>query len=65
MVKNPVKNPPINAEDMGSIPKSERSPGEGHDNPFQYSAWEISWREEPGRIVTGSQKRHDLVTKQQ
>ena len=65
MVKNPVKNPPVNAEDMGSVPKSERSLGEGHGNPFQYSAWEISWTEEPGRIVKRSQKRHDLVTEQQ
>ena len=37
-----VKNPSAmqNAEDMediGSIPGSERSPGEGNDNPLQYS----------------------------
>ena len=25
-----------NAEDVGSIPGSERSPGEGNGNPFQY-----------------------------
>ena len=24
-------------EDLGSTPGSERSPGEGHGNPFQYS----------------------------
>ena len=28
--------------DMGSIPGSERSPGGGHGNPFQYSCWENS-----------------------
>ena len=35
-----VKNLPANArgpKDMGSIPGSGRSPGEGHGNPFQYS----------------------------
>ena len=31
------KNLPANAEDMGSIPGSGRSPGEGHGNPLQYS----------------------------
>ena len=38
-----VKNPPANAEDVrdaGSIPGSGRSPGEGHDNLFQYSCLE-------------------------
>ena len=28
------------AEDLGSIPGSERSPGEGHGNPLQYSCLE-------------------------
>ena len=35
-----VKNPPANtgdAGDTGSIPGSERSPGEGNSNPLQYS----------------------------
>ena len=31
-----VKNPLANAGDMGSIPASGRSPGEGNGNPFQY-----------------------------
>ena len=35
-----IKNPPANAGDMGSIPGSERSPGEGSGNPFQYSCLE-------------------------
>ena len=50
-----VKNPPANAgdiRDMGSIPRSGRSPGEGHGNPLQYShlenpmdrgAWRATW----------------------
>ena len=29
-----------NAGDLGSIPGSERSPGGGHSNPFQYSCLE-------------------------
>ena len=32
-----VKNPPANAEDLGSTPGLGRSPGEGSGNPFQYS----------------------------
>ena len=32
-----VKNPPASAGDASSIPVSETSPGEGNDNPLQYS----------------------------
>ena len=32
-----VKNLPENAGEMGLIPGSGRSPGEGNDNPLQYS----------------------------
>ena len=38
-----VKNVPANAGDIrevGSIPGSGRSPGEGHGNPLQYSCLE-------------------------
>ena len=42
-----VKNP-VNAGDLGLIPGSGRSPGEGNDNPLQYFCWEIPWTEEPG-----------------
>ena len=35
-----VNNPPANAGDSGSISGSGRSPGEGHDNPLQYSCLE-------------------------
>ena len=38
-----VKNPPANAGDIrdaGSILGLERYPGEGHDNPLQYSCLE-------------------------
>ena len=32
-----IKNPPCNAGDLGSIPGSGRSTGEGNGNPLQYS----------------------------
>ena len=32
-----VKNPPSKAGDSGSVPGSERSPGEGNGNQLQYS----------------------------
>ena len=35
-----VKNPPDNAGDEGLIPVLERSSGEGHGNPLQYSCLE-------------------------
>ena len=35
-----VKNPPVNAGVVGSIPDSERSPGGGNDNLLQYSCLE-------------------------
>ena len=38
-----VKNLPANVgnvRDMGLIPGEGRSPGEGHDNPLQYSCLE-------------------------
>ena len=37
-----VKNPPANAGDVGLIPGPGRSPGEGNDNPLQYSCLENS-----------------------
>ena len=37
-----VKNPPANTGDPGSIPGSGRYPGEGNDNPLQYSGLENS-----------------------
>ena len=61
-----VKNPPSNVGDAGSIPRSQRSPGEGNGNPLQYScvgnptdrrAW---WA-----TVHGVTKELDLATNQQ
>ena len=36
-----------NVGDLGLIPGSGRSPGEGNGNPLQYSCLEIPWMEEP------------------
>ena len=62
-----VKNPPVNAGDVGSFPGLGRSPGEGNSNSLQYSclgnsmvrgAWQA--------IVQGvSRVGHDIMTKQQ
>ena len=49
-----VKNPPANAGDTGdtgSIPESGRSPGEGHDNPLQYSCLENPMDREAQQVM--------------
>ena len=52
-----VKNPPTNAEDLGSIPESGRSPGEGNDTPSSILAWKIPRTVEPGGLQSiGSRK---------
>ena len=52
-----VKNPPANAGDTDSIPGLGKSPGEGSDNPVQYSNLGNPMDEEPGRKQSmGSQK---------
>ena len=38
------------AGDLGSIPGSGRSPGEGNGNHSSILAWEIPWTEEPGGL---------------
>ena len=35
-----IKNLPANSGDVGSVPGSERSPGEGNGHPLQYSCLE-------------------------
>ena len=46
-----------NTGDLGSIPGSGRSPGEGNGNPLQYSCLKNSKTEEPGRLGSmGSQR---------
>ena len=44
------KETACNAGDPGSIPGSEKSPGEGNGYPFRYSCLGNPWTEEPGRL---------------
>ena len=46
----PMGFPSASAGDVGSIPGSGRSLGEGNDNHFSIPAWEIPWTEEPGGL---------------
>ena len=51
-----VKNPPAIARDLGLIPGSERTTGEGNDNPLQYSCLENPVdRQSLQAVVHGSQ----------
>ena len=51
------KESACNAGDLGSIPGSGRSPGQGNGNPLQYSWWKIPWTKEPGGLqFTGLQR---------
>ena len=63
LVTNGVSDGKVSAHkvgDLGSIPGSGRSPGEGNGNPLQYPAWKIPWTEEPGRLQSvGSQRVGD------
>ena len=48
-----VENLPANegnTRDAHSVSGSGRSPGEGKGNHSSIVAWEISWKEEPGRL---------------
>ena len=57
------KESPCNAVNWGSLPGSERSPGEGNGNSLQHFAWRILWTEEPGGLQSvGSQRvKHGWV----
>ena len=60
-----VKNPPVNAEDVGLIPGSGRSPGERNGNPAPvFLPGESPWTEGPGGLQSrGSQRvRHEHST---
>ena len=61
-----VKNLSSSVGDMGSIPGSGRSPGEGNGNPLQYSCLGNPTDREAWQKSMGSQRvGHDLVTKEQ
>ena len=55
-----LKNPPGSAGDtgdMGFIPRSGRSPGEGNGNHSSILVYTIPWTEEPGGLQSmGSQR---------
>ena len=53
-----VKASACNVGDLGLIPGSGRSPGEGNGNPHSgILAWRILWTEEPGGLQSmGSQR---------
>ena len=51
------KESAYNAGDLGLIPGSGRSPGEGNGNPLHYSCLENPIDEDPGRLESmGSQR---------
>ena len=53
-----------NVGDLGSIPGSGRSPGEGNDNPLQYSCLKNPTDRGPWQVaVRVVRVRHDLLTK--
>ena len=45
-----VKNLPANAGDVGLIPGSGRSPGEGNGSHSRILVWEIPWTEDPDSL---------------
>ena len=59
-----VKVSACNAGELGSIPGSGRSSGEGNGDPLQYSCLEIPWMEEPGWLQFKGLQRvgHDWAT---
>ena len=62
-----VKNPPANAEDVGSIPGLGRFPAKGKGSHFSILAWEILSTEESGGLQSLRSQRigHNLAAKQQ
>ena len=60
-----VENPSVNEGDVGSIPGSGRSPGDGNSNPLQYSCLENptdrgAWQ---ATVYGVARVGHDLATK--
>ena len=48
-----AKIPPASVgdtRDMGSVPRSRRSPGKGNGSPLSILDWGIPWTEEPGGL---------------
>ena len=61
LVAQTVKASAYNGGDLGLIPGSGRSPGEGNGNPLQYSCLENSMDREPGGLqsMESQRVRHD------
>ena len=59
-----VKNLPANARDVGLIPCSWRSPGEGNGNPPQYSCLKNPLGPDVLPSMGLQRLRHDLVTEE-
>ena len=60
MVKNPLANAD-DVRDVGLVPGSGRSPGEGNNTHSSILAWGIPWTEESGGLQSmGSQSRKRL-----
>ena len=47
--------------DLGSIPGSGKSLGEGDGNPLQFYSWENPMDREPSRLVHGVAKELDMT----
>ena len=63
-----IKNPPVNGVNIGLIPGSGRSPGEGNGNALKYCCLEnpMDRRNLVGYSPLGCKRViHDLATKQQ
>ena len=58
------KESACNAGDLGSIPGSGRSSGEGNGNPPSFLAWRTAWTEELGWLWSMGLQRviHDSAT---
>ena len=59
------KDSACNTGDPGFIPGLGRSPGEGNDNPFQYSCWENPMDRSLVDYMGLQRVGHDLGTEQQ
>ena len=56
-----VKNLAANAGDMGSVPGSGRSPGEGNGNLLQHSCLGNPMDGESGRLQSTGRKESDMI----
>ena len=60
-----IKASACNVGDLGSVPRSGRSPGEGNGNRLQYSCLGNPMDREAWQVTGGHKRvRHDLATKQ-